>query len=162
MISEKVSSALNDQLGEEYYSSYLYLSMAAYFESKNLHGFAHWMKVQSEEERGHAMKFYGYLNQQLSHVTLKAIVKPQTDWTSPLAVFEDAYRHEQKITKLINDLISLVITEKDYATNIFLQWFVTEQVEEESNASEIVEKLKMIGESKQGLMMLDSILGQRK
>lgn len=162
MITEKIQKALNNQIKEEYFSSYLYLSMASYFESKNLNGFAHWMRVQSEEERGHAMKFYAYIHQQLGRVTLDAIDKPQSEWTSPLAVFEEAYRHEQKITKLINNLIDLMIAEKDYATNIFLQWFVTEQVEEESSAADIVEKLKMVGDSKQGLMMLDSILGQRK
>jgi len=108
------------------------------------------------------MKFYAYINQRLGRVTLSAIDKPQFEWASSLAVLEETYRHEQKITKSINNLIDLMIAEKDYATNAFLQWFVTEQVEEESNAADIVEKLKMVGDSKQGLMMLDSILGQRK
>jgi len=162
MITEKIQKALNDQLREEYFSSYFYLSMAAYFEARNLKGFAHWMRVQSEEERGHAMKFYAYINQRLGRVTLSAIDKPQFEWASSLAVLEETYRHEQKITKSVNNLIDLMIAEKDYATNAFLQWFVTEQVEEESNAADIVEKLKMVGDSKQGLMMLDSILGQRK
>ena len=162
MINIKMQKALNDQIGEEYASSYLYISMAAYFESLHLNGFAHWMKVQAEEEKGHATKFYDYINQQQGTVTLNGLDKPQSEWASPLAAFEAALHHEQKITKLINGLIDLAIEERDYATNIFLQWFVTEQVEEEANATEIVEKLKLIGDSKQGLLMLDSILGQRK
>jgi ferritin len=162
MISEKMQKALNDQLKEEYFSSYLYLSMAAYFESNNLNGFAHWMKTQSEEEKGHAMKFYGYINEQQARVSLNAIDKPQMDWVSSLAAFEETLKHEQKITKHINTLMDLAIAEKDHATTIFLQWFITEQVEEEAHAAHIAEQLKMIGDSKQGLMMLNSILGQRK
>ncbi len=151
MINNKIEKALNDQLMEEYASAHLYLSMAAYFKTINLDGFAHWMQQQSGEEMGHAMKFYGYIHEQQGKVTLGAIEKPQTEWASPLAAFEAAYHHEQKITGLINNLTNLAIGEKDHATNIFLHWFVTEQVEEEANAIEIIQKLKMIGDSKQGL-----------
>jgi len=162
MISNKIEKALNDQIMEEYASSHLYLSMAAYFKSINLDGFAHWMQQQSGEEMGHAMKFYGYIFEQQGKVTLGGIEKPQSEWASPLAAFEAAYHHEQKITGLINNLANLAIGEKDHATNIFLHWFVTEQVEEEANAIEIIQKLKMVGDSKQGLLMLDHELGQRK
>ena len=162
MISNKIEKALDDQLMEEYASSHLYLSMAAYFKSINLDGFAHWMQQQSGEEMGHAMKFYGYIFEQQGKVTLGGIEKPQSEWASPLAAFEAAYHHEQKITGLINNLANLAIGEKDHATNIFLHWFVTEQVEEEANAIEIIQKLKMVGDSKQGLLMLDHELGQRK
>jgi ferritin len=162
MISNKIEKSLNDQLMEEYASSHLYLSMAAYFKAINLDGFSHWMQKQAGEEMGHAMKFYGYIFEQQGKVTLGGIEKPQTEWASPLAAFEAAYHHEQKITGLINNLTNLAIGEKDHATNIFLHWFVTEQVEEEANAIEIIQKLKMIGDSKQGLMMLNHELGQRK
>ncbi|MCX6830437.1 MAG: ferritin [candidate division Zixibacteria bacterium] len=162
MINNKIEKALNDQLMEEYASSHLYLSTAAYFKSINLDGFAHWMQQQSGEEMGHAMKFYGYIFEQQGKVTLGGIEKPQSEWASPLAAFEAAYHHEQKITGLINNLTNLAIGEKDHATNIFLHWFVTEQVEEEANAIEIIQKLKMVGDSKQGLLMLDHELGQRK
>jgi ferritin len=162
MINNKIEKALNDQLMEEYASSHLYLSMAAYFKSINLDGFSHWMQQQAGEEMGHAMKFYGYIYEQQGKVTLGGIEKPQSEWASPLAAFEAAYHHEQKITGLINNLTNLAIGEKDHATNIFLHWFVTEQVEEEANAIGIIQKLKMIGDSKQGLMMLNHELGQRK
>ena len=162
MIGKKIEKALNKQINAEFYSSYLYLSMAADFEAKNLEGFANWMKVQAQEEWGHGMRIYNYVNEQQGRVTLAAIEAPQTEWASPLAMFEAAYKHEQHVTSLIHDLVSLANEEKDYATGIFLQWFVSEQVEEEANASSIVEKLKMIKESSQGLMMLDRALAQRK
>ena len=162
MISDKMQKALNDQLREEYFSSYLYLSMAAYFHSRNLDGFAGWMTKQSEEEKAHAMKFYHYINEQQGRVTLGALEKPLTDWASPLAAFQDAYKHEQKITDLIHNLTDMAIAEKDHATHIFLNWFVGEQVEEESSVSKVVEMLKMVGDHPHGLMMLDRALGERK
>jgi ferritin len=162
MISKKMQDALNNQINEEYFSSYLYLAMSAYFKSINLDGFAHWMKLQSAEEMAHAMKMYAYIYEQQGRVTLQAIGKPQFDWKSPLAAFEAAYKHEQKITGLINKLADMAMAEKDHATLGFLNWFVTEQVEEEAHASEIVEKLKMIKEAPQGLLMFDNILGGRK
>jgi len=162
MLSDKLQDALNGQLNAEYYSSYLYLSMAAHFDSINLPGFAHWMKVQAKEELGHAMKFYEHVTDRRGRVTLSAIAAPATQWKSPLAAFEAAFRHEQKVTGLIADLVKLAAAEKDNATGIFLQWFVTEQVEEEKSADEVVQKLKRIGDSPQGLLLLDRELGQRQ
>ncbi|MCX6827572.1 MAG: ferritin [candidate division Zixibacteria bacterium] len=161
MISEKMLKTLNSQIVEEYFSSYLYLSMAAYFKSSNLDGFAHWMQVQSGEEMGHAMRIYDYIHHQ-GRVILGTIEKPTAKWASPLAAFEAAYKHEQKITGLIHDLANLAIAEKDHATNIFLHWFVTEQVEEEESVMEVIQKLKMVGASAQGLLMLDHELAGRK
>jgi ferritin len=162
MLSKKMQDALNNQINEEYFSSYLYLAMAAYFKSINLDGFAHWMKLQSAEEMTHAMKIYDYIYERQGNVSLMGIGKPQLEWKSPLAAFEAAYKHEQKITGLIDKLANMAKAEKDHATDIFLNWFVSEQVEEEAHAAEIVEKLKMIKDSPQGLLMFDNILGGRK
>jgi len=159
MISEKMEIALNKQINAELYSSYLYLSMAAYFESVDLAGCANWMRAQTQEEIFHAMKMYDFLNERGGRVKLTAIEAPPTEWESPLAVFEHAYKHEQLVTSLINDLMELAISEKDHATQIFLQWFVSEQVEEEASANEVVQKLKLAGDS--GLFMVDRELGQR-
>jgi len=161
MIKKKMENALNKQLNAELYSSYLYLSMSAYFGAINLKGFANWMRVQCQEEWVHAMKFYDFIITRGGRVTLTAIDAPPTQWKSPIAVFAHTYQHEQKVTGLINNLVDLAISESDHATNNFLQWFVTEQVEEESSASEIVEKLKLIGEARESLLMLDQELGQR-
>ena len=162
MISEKMTKALNDQIVAELYSSYLYLQMSAYFADKNYTGMANWMKLQSDEEYQHAMKFFDYLLEVGAEVELGAIEKPDNKWDSPLAVFEAAHKHELHVTKLINDLTDIALSEKDHATNIFLQWFVTEQVEEVSTVEEIVQKFKMIGDNNAGLYMLDMELGGRK
>jgi ferritin len=161
MLSNKMQDALNGQLNAELYSSYLYLSMAAYFLDLNLGGFANWMRVQAQEEDMHAMKFYNFLNERGGRILLKAIDGPPTEWDSPLAAFEAVLEHEQKVTGLINDLVELALAEHDHATNIFLQWFVTEQVEEEDSANDVIQQIKMIGEAKGGLFMLDRELGQR-
>lgn len=161
MIKGKMESALNKQLNAEFYSSYLYMSMSAYFESINIKGFANWMRIQTQEELVHAMKFYDYINERGGRVTLTAVEAPPIEWDSPLAAFEHVYKHEQKVTGLINELVNLSISEKDHASNNFLQWFVAEQVEEESSADAIVQKLKLIGEEHGGLFMLDQELGQR-
>ena len=161
MISKKMEKALNGQLNAELYSAYLYLSMAAYFESINLAGFANWMRVQNAEEQFHAMKFYDYIIGRGGRVTLSAIEAPPSDWDSPLAVFEATLTHEQKVTGLINNLVDLAIQEKDHATNTFLQWFVNEQVEEESSADKIVQQLKIIENTPGGMFMFDRELGQR-
>jgi len=153
--------SLNNQLNAELYSSYLYLSMAAYFESKDLQGFGHWMRVQAQEELFHGMKFYDYIKDRGGKVNLKAIEGPPTNWDSPSAPFEHALNHEKKVTGLINDLVNLAIEEKDHATNNFLQWFVKEQVEEEASADEVVQKLKLTGGKGNGLFMLDQELSQR-
>lgn len=162
MISQKMEDALNNQINAELYSAYLYFAMAADFETKNLPGFAHWMYTQAQEEFGHATRFYNYINEQQGRAKLGAIEAPPTEWASPLEVFEAAYKHEQHVTSLINNLVSLAMEEKDYATNIFLQWFVTEQVEEEASASTIAGKLNMIGDNPQGLFMMDQELAQRQ
>jgi ferritin len=161
MLNEKVEKALNNQLNAELYSSYLYLSMAAYFQSINLSGFANWMDVQAKEEWAHGMKFYDFINERGGRVTLQAIDAPPSEWDSPLAVFEAVFGHEQKVTGLINELVELALEERDHATGIFLQWFVTEQVEEEDSANEIVQKIKLMGDARGALFMLDRELGQR-
>ncbi len=161
MIGKKMEEALNEQVNAEFYSAYLYLSMEAYFESVNLPGSANWMRAQIQEELMHAMKIYDYLNERGGRVLLKSIAKPPTKWQSPSAAFEAAYKHEQKVTGLINDLVNLAIEEKDHATNTFLQWFVNEQVEEESSVNEVVQKLKMIDSAPGGQFLIDRELGQR-
>ena len=161
MLSPKMEKALNKQVNAEFYSSYLYLSMAADFTAKNLDGFAAWMSIQAQEEWTHGMKMYTYLNEQGGKVLLAAIDAPQTEWDSPLAAFEAVYTHEQHVTSLINNLANIAADERDHATGIFLQWFITEQIEEESTASSIVEKLKMVGDHPQGIFMMDQELGKR-
>lgn len=161
MISDKMQKALNAQINAEIFSSYLYLSMAAYLESQNWSGMAAWMKVQSGEEYGHAMKIYGYLNEVDGTVILEEIEKPKATWKSTLQAFEEAYQHELEITKKINDLVGLAIEEKDYATNLFLNWFVTEQVEEIATVTQIINKFNLIGDNKTSLFLLDRELGMR-
>jgi ferritin len=161
MINQKVERALNAQMNKEFYSSYLYLSMAAHFESLNLKGLGHWMRIQSQEEYGHAMKFFGHLIEREGKVTLPNIDSPPFKWESPERVFRDAYEHEKKVTKSIHDLLELAKAEKDHAAELFLQWFVKEQVEEEASANEITQKLHMIGGNGAALLMLDSELGKR-
>jgi len=161
MLSERMMKALNKQLNAELYSAYLYLSMAAYFESKNLKGFANWMRVQAQEELMHAMKFFDYINERGGRVYLEAIEKPPTEWKSPLDVFEATYEHEVKVTSMINDLVNMAMEEKDHATYNMLQWFVAEQVEEEASADEVRQQLRMIKEDGRGIMMLNRELKQR-
>ena len=156
-----MEKALNEQVNAEMYSAYLYLSMEAYFKSLNLIGFANWMRVQTQEEMMHAMKIYEFIDERGGRITLKAIDGPQTKWDSPLAAFKAVYEHEQKVTGLINNLVNLAIEEKDHATNTFLQWFVNEQVEEESSADQMVQQLKMMENAPGGMFMLDREMGQR-
>ena len=161
MIGKKIQDAMNEQIKNELYSAYLYLSMAAYCESINLPGCAHWMRMQEQEERLHAFKFFDFIHERGGRVTLRAIDQPPSEFESLLGVFEKTLEHEQKVTAMINDLYALAIQEKDYASQIFLQWFITEQVEEEDSASQIVETLKMIGDKGHALLMLDRELGGR-
>jgi len=161
-IKDKVAKAINKQINAELYSSYLYLAMAAYFEAKNWMGFAGWMKIQSREENAHAMKFYGYLLERGGEVVLDDIKAAAAEWKSPLAVFEAVYEHELKVTGLINGLLKVARDENDTATESLLKWFIDEQVEEEANSKLIVEKLKLIKDSTNGLFMLDHELGERK
>jgi len=162
MLSPAVQEAMNEQINAELYSAYLYLSMAADFEAANLRGMAHWMQLQAKEEVGHALKFFKHIFERGGRVTLTAIAAPPAKWESAQAAFEAAYKHECHVTSLINELVDLAGAENDHASAVFLQWFVNEQVEEEANASEILHQLKMIGDSKQGLFMLDRHLAQRQ
>ena len=161
MLSKKMQNMLNEQVNAEFYSAYLYLSMVAYFESINLPGFAAWMLAQSQEEVVHAMKIFNHIHERGGRVELSVIETPTIKWSSPLQAFESAYAHEQKVSGLINNLVKTAISENDHASNIFLQWFVTEQVEEEKSADEIVQKLKRSGDSPGVLLMLDREMGQR-
>jgi ferritin len=161
MINKNMEKAINEQINAETYSAYLYLSMEAYFRSLDLSGFANWMRVQVQEELTHAMKMYDFVDARGGRIILKAIAAPQTEWKSPLAVFEATYEHEQKVTGLINDLVNLAIQEKDHAANTFLQWFVNEQVEEEASAEKIIQQIKMMGDAPGGMFMLDRELGLR-
>jgi len=161
MINKTIQDAMNNQIQAELYSSYLYLSMAAFFESLNWGGFAHWMRRQSQEEVEHAMKFFAHINDRDGRVELKAIEAPPFAFESPVAVFTMAYEHEQKVTGLIHDLYKLATEQKDYPALSMLRWFVDEQVEEEKNTQAVVDKLDKIGESKMGYFMLDHELGQR-
>ncbi|PIP76319.1 MAG: ferritin [Ignavibacteria bacterium CG22_combo_CG10-13_8_21_14_all_37_15] len=162
MINEKIEKALNAQLNKEFFSSYLYLSMSSYFESKNLTGMSAWMKIQANEEHLHAMKFYAYIIQKGGRAILGAIEAPANNWKSALDAFEETYTHEKFITASIDGLVNLSLEVKDHATNNFLQWFVTEQVEEEANVTKIIDDLKMIGENSYGIFMLDRELGTRQ
>ena len=161
MLSQKIQDAFNEQLNAELFSSYLYVSMSAYFESITLKGMANWMRTQAQEEVLHATKFYDFINERGGRVLLAPIEGPKTEWRSPLEVFEETCRHEAKVTGLINDLVDLAIKEKDHAANAFLQWFVTEQVEEEAIPREIADKLKLAGDNTSVLFMIDQELGQR-
>ena len=162
MISKKMLEAINKQINAEMYSAYLYLSMSAWYEGKNLGGFAQWYKVQAQEEMVHAMKFYGYVFEQGGQVTLLAIEGPPADFKSVLEIARKQLEHEKKVTAMIVGLSDLAKKEKDYATDILLQWFITEQVEEEKNAEALIRKIEMVGDKGQALYMLDKELGGRQ
>jgi ferritin len=156
-----VKDAINEQIKHEFYSAYLYLSMAGSFEVANLPGFAHWMYTQSEEEREHAMKLFNYLLDRGEHVQLLPIEQPPNAFRSPLDTFEQALEHEKDITARIHRLYGLSVQEDDYPAQVMLNWFVAEQVEEEKSASEIVERLRMAGDDDAALLLLDKELGER-
>lgn len=162
MIGKTMQDAMNDQINKEFFSSYLYLSMAAYFEDKNLTGFAHWMRLQAEEEREHAMKFYNFILDRGGRVQLRAIDAPETEWKSNLQIAEQVAEHEAKVTASINNLYEIALKEKDYPAQVMLHWFINEQVEEEKNAQELVAKLKLIEERGTAVLMLDHRLSKRK
>ncbi len=161
MKDEKMVKAINDQINAELYSSYLYFSMAAYFDSINLKGSSSWMRVQVMEELAHTKKFYDYLTVRGGRVVLSEIAVPPSEWDSPLAVFEHVLEHEQMVTGLINDLVDLSIKLKDHATNSFLKWYVDEQVEEEESAEGVIQSLKLNDNNPGGLFMIDKELAQR-
>ena len=161
MLSSKLQDAFNKQINAELFSSYLYLSMAAYFEAEDFKGMAHWMRIQADEERAHAMRIFDFINDRSGRVTLTPIEAPKAEWKSPLEAFEDSYKHEQKITGMINDLMGLVAVEKDGAGHDFLEWFCREQVEEEAQVQLIVAQIKLVGGTGVGLYMIDQELGKR-
>jgi len=161
MISKKLQDALNEQIQAEMASAYLYLSMAAYCEGKNLKGFGHWLRAQYNEEVGHAMKMFDFIIERGGQVVLKAIEAPSTEFGSPADVFSKVLSHEQHVTARINSLYELALAEKDYASQIFLQWFITEQVEEEGSAGEIIERIKLAGDKGSALVWIDKELGKR-
>jgi ferritin len=161
-MDKKLQKVFNDQIKHELYSAHIYLAMAAYFETKNLPGFAHWMKIQYKEEVAHAMKMFEFLNDRGQRVLLQAIPQPTWEFSSSLEVFEETLKHEQKVTSLINALYELAKEVNDHASVVFLQWFVTEQVEEEKNASVIIQTLKIIKSEGAPLIMLDRELAKRE
>jgi len=162
MLNPKMQEALNEQINAELFSSYLYLSMSAYFESQSMPGMANWMRVQAQEELMHAMKFYTFVNERDGRVKLGPVEGPRTEWSSPLEVFEEAYKHELKVSGLINRLVKLAQEESDFATHSFLQWFVNEQVEEEAAARLVIDRLRLVGDNGAAMFMLDNELAQRK
>jgi ferritin len=162
MITKKIESAINKQMNLELYSAYIYLSMTAYFDSINLDGFAHWMRLQAQEELEHSMRLYDYLLEREGNVQLAAVKAPPATWKSPVAACEQALKHERVNTKQINDLVELAFDTNDHATRVFLQWFVTEQVEEEATASKLVERVKLVKNDKGALFILDQELSRRQ
>ncbi|MCK4657721.1 MAG: ferritin [candidate division Zixibacteria bacterium] len=161
MISKKMQDAMNEQVKAEFYSAYLYLSMSAYLESIDLPGLANWMRVQYQEEVTHAEKIYDHVIERDGRAIVKSWDSPLTDWESPLDLFEAAYKHEQLVTSLINKLVDTAIAEHDHASQIFLQWFVNEQVEEEASVKAVIQQFKLLGDSRAGLFQIDRELGQR-
>ena len=161
MLSKTIESAMNDQFNFEIYSANIYMSMASYFDAMNLTGFANWMKTQYQEEIFHAMKFYGHINERGGRVLMSSLDAPETEWDSPLAAFENALHHERIVTGRIDDLVSLSIKEQDHASTNFLQWYISEQVEEEANVDGVIQKLKLASGAPGALFMLDVELGQR-
>jgi ferritin len=161
MISDTIQDALNEQVNKEFYSAYLYLAMSAYCTTIGLPGFSNWMRQQYEEEILHVTKMYDYILDQGGQIHLKKIDEPGKEFGTPLEMLEETLSHEQFVTGCINDLMGLAIEERDYATQAFLQWYVTEQVEEESNVGDILAPLRMVGDDKGGLMMIDQNLATR-
>jgi len=161
MITSTIEEALNQQINAELYSAYLYYAMAAHCESQSLVGCAHYLRVQALEELTHVQKFFAYVHERGGQVRLAAIDAPPSDWESPRALFQAVYEHEEKVTGLVNRLMSLAQSEHDHATCNFLQWFVGEQVEEEASADQVVQRLKLVEQSEGGLFLLDQELNQR-
>jgi ferritin len=161
VISKKMQDAINAQINAELYSAYLYLSMSSYFEGLNLTGFAKWLRVQFGEEQEHAFKFFDYVHERGGDVVLEAIEKPKSTWDSPLAAFKEVLAHEQHVTALINQLYEVALEEKDYASQVFLQWYLTEQVEEEDNASSVVASLESIEARESVIYQFDVVMGRR-
>jgi ferritin len=161
LLNEKIQAALNEQIKDELYAAYLYLAMNGYFKELNLDGFAHWFDLQRQEEINHGLKIFDYVYDRDGRVELMALPKPPSTFESPLDVAQQAFEHEREVTEKINDLYELAVGEKDYQTQALLQWFLSEQVEEEKSALVVVERLKMAGEETAALFMLDREMGSR-
>jgi ferritin len=161
MLSKRLHQGLNDQIKNEFYSAYLYLAMSAHAETNNMPGTASWLKLQSHEEWTHGMKFYAFLMDRGARVTFQAIQEPPATYASLLEMFEQVLAHEKKVTQAINRLYELALSDKDYPSQVMLQWFINEQVEEEKNATQIIERLKMIPEKSGSIFYLDHELGKR-
>lgn len=161
MITPKMVAAINDQINFEIYSSYIYLSMSAYFHDRDMPGAANWMRIQAQEELVHAVMMFNYLVEREGRALMAPVKGPENEWASPLAAFEDALAHERIVTGRINAIMDLAMSESDHATAQFYQWFVKEQVEEESKAKAIVQQLKLAGKDGQGLLLIDRDLATR-
>ncbi len=161
MLTEKIQDALNEQMNIEFFSANLYLAMSAWMETRSLKGMAHWMRLQANEEQTHAMRFFDFILERGGNALVGALESPRVSWDSPLDAFEDAWRHECHISGLINNLVDLSVGEKDFATQSFLQWFINEQVEEESSVLEIVERLRLVGDNGAALFMMEADLAKR-
>lgn len=161
MLSKEMQTALNEQINAEDYSSYLYESMANYFENTGLRGFANWFRVQASEEHAHARKIVDFVNDRGGRVLLTTIEGPKTEWKNPVEVFEDVVAHEEHVTQLINDLSTKAAEEKDHATHTFLEWFITEQVEEEATANDALTRVKMADGAPSAMLFLDQEFGSR-
>ncbi len=161
MITDQLADALNGQVENEMHAAHLYLSMSSWFDALSLSGCAAWMRLQYQEEVGHALKIFDYVNEAGGRAVVPAVAAPQAEWSTPLDAFESAYAHERKVTGLINDLYELAAQEKDHAAGVMLQWFINEQVEEEASVSLIVDRLKLIGDDRGALLVLDEQLGSR-
>lgn len=161
MIKDNILTSLNAQINLEYHSSYSYLAMSKYFLEQNLNGFASWMRVQAQEELVHGMKIFDFVNERDGTIQFSDIKKPRQQWDTPLNAFEDALENEKIVSESIYDIVDLSLSERDHATNAFLQWFVSEQVEEESLIKEVIDNLKLVGNDGNGLFLLDRDLGQR-
>lgn len=162
MISKRLQDQINAQIKNELESAYLYAAMVAYFKAEGLDGMAHWMEVQTNEEIGHARKFFDYLFERGGQAELQPISVLKSNWASPLEAFKDAYQHEQFITGKINELVEAALSEKDYAARSFLDWYVAEQVEEENSVLKVIQLLERAGSSGQALLMLDNVLSKRE
>lgn len=156
MLSQSVQLLLNQQVAKELYASNLYLAMSGHFAEANLMGMANWMRIQSEEERGHALRFFDFVIDREGQVEVGAVDQPPAEFGNPVEIFAQALEHERKVTASINAIYAQAVKNDDYATQIFLQWFITEQVEEEASAAEMVERLKMAGDDRAALLMLDA------
>ncbi|MBK7350390.1 MAG: ferritin [Gemmatimonadetes bacterium] len=159
--SKGLQQAMNDQIRKEFESAYIYLSMAAWMEDQNLPGFAAWLRLQAREESTHAMKIFDHLIDRGCRVELQPLAGPPTDFKSSLHIFQEVKKHEEKVTKSINDLYGLALDDRDYASQVFIQWFITEQVEEEKNSSQVLESVRRVGDNQAALVMLDRELGSR-